>query len=1025
MLYAFGTCRVSTARLLLERDGAPVHIEPQVFELLCLLIECRGRAVSKDEIFERIWNNRAISDAVLTTRIRSLRLAIDDVGAKSHIRTVHRVGYEFLPTVTVHDEVLETGEPLPAHAGKAPRKPSDELRQAVVVAFQPRLAFDRPFDPERFERLVWTVRRELSERIDAHADDLLEGTEGTVYALIGAKVARDDDIARAADLALDFAGTASGGDAKLAVAIAKGRIVRAGATYRGTAMLRSIQAVGQARAGEVHVSPEIVNLMPTHAKMEEVPGGMARLVGLQTPSPELTASAPFVGRLVEVGLIESAVEAMIENKSGGCITLEGAAGVGKSRMANRAVTMVVEAGGFASHVFLRELSSDGVLHRNIFRGFPETAKDALAASSKHAPAAGRLLERILDGSIGREAVQHSNTVGAAITDLVRLVSERAPLLIVIEDAHWIDNESRELALELAAICAEMQAILLVTARPSSRDFLDEVAEQAQGDVVALSLAPLSGRQSFQLVQALAPELDEEDVDVLVQRAGGNPLFITRLVEAFRAKGQRSLDYVPGTIQSVVQVQFDQLSSVERDLLRKLSILGERFETAVAEVVYGDQALHATATPGFLRRSGKWSQFTHNLVRESIYATIPQYEQRRLHTEAAKALVAYDPLLAAEHAMRGDLEEAPAICVKVARDTFHFRRHGRSVALIEEATKLPCTPDQRAQLEIFLGSAAVDLGDEDKAMAHYADAVERAKSSLPAVFALVRMARLHTRHYRSDEANAALDRAAAWIAKDPGPGYLSSEISEARSTVAWANRQTELAIEEAERARDLSDHPHATGRALRTLGWAYFSSTRFRDAHQCGQACLDLIEEKQLRLVEPDVLAPALRFQWYHDPSEARLEDANRAVHRADVIGIRLARVQTRVVRMEIAWELEEWSLFDDDEKAVKAEILDADHLSLATMSFFLALRRGAPIANSARILDGNSNAFRPLDYVSDVPEADRSGRPTSPLERLWIDRIQGALAEPQNASEHSEQTENWREWANKRRALPSLTFSGS
>lgn len=157
MLYVFGTCRVSTARLLLERDGAPVHVEPQVFDLLCLLIECRGRAVTKDEIFERIWNNRAISDADLTTRIRSLRRAIDDVGGKSCIRTVHRVGYEFLPPVTVFDEALEKGEPLPALIGSASRKSSDELRPAVVIAFQPRLAFDRPFDSERFERLVLTV----------------------------------------------------------------------------------------------------------------------------------------------------------------------------------------------------------------------------------------------------------------------------------------------------------------------------------------------------------------------------------------------------------------------------------------------------------------------------------------------------------------------------------------------------------------------------------------------------------------------------------------------------------------------------------------------------------------------------------------------------------------------------------------------------------------------------------------------------------------------------------------------------
>lgn len=1017
MIYSFGTCRVNTARMLLERDGAPVHVEPQVFELLCLLIECRGRAVTKDEIFERIWENRAISDAVLTTRIRSLRRAIDDVGGASLIRTVHRIGYEFLPKVTVLEELASAEPHASSIADRQPRKVSEELRQAVVIAFQPRLALDRPFDPERLDRLVLTVYRQLAERIDTDGDELLEGTEGTIYALLGAKIARDNDIERAAGLALDFAGTASGGDAKLAVAIAKGKIARSGASYRGTAMLRSIQAVGLARSGEVYLSPEIVDQMPGHARMETAQEGMARLVGLQAPLPQVHSSTPFVGRLVEVGLIQSAVEAMIENKSGGCITLEGVAGVGKSRLANRAVDMVVDAGGYASHVFVRELSADGVLHRNVFKGFLEAARAATAAHSRIAPDAARVLDRILDGSIGRNAVQHTEKLGDAIISLLSRITEEVPILIVIEDAHWIDLESRDLALELAAICSQMQAILLVTSRPSSRDFLDEVAEQAQGDIVALSLAPLSGRQSAELIQTLAPELNEAETDLLVQRAGGNPLFITRLVEAYCAKGARSLEYVPGTIQSVVQVQFDQLNSSERDLLRQLSILGERFEIAVAETVYDDKALSLATTPGFLRRSGRWYQFTHNLVRESIYLTLPQHERRRLHTEAAKALVTYDPLLAAEHAMLGDLDQAASICVKVARDTFHFRRHGRSVALIEQATKLKCTPDQRAQLEIFLGSAAVDLGNEDKAMSHYENGVEWAQTSLPAVFALVRIARLHTRHYRSEEAHAALDQAAQWVAHDPGPGYLASEIAEARSVIAWINRQTAIAIEEGERACDLSDHPHATGRALKTLGWAYFSSARFQDADRCGQTCLDLIKEKNVRLIEPDILAPALRFRWYSDPSEARLEDANNAVHRAESIGIRLSRIQTRVVRMEIAWELEEWSLFEQDGEAVEAEILEADYLSFATMRFFQALRGDSGKPVPAVEPTARSFAFRPLELVSNLANSGRENQSASPLEQLWIARIKGEMQTAHLPETERDQSANWRNWASNKRVL--------
>lgn len=1010
MIYVFGTCRVNTARMLLERDGAPVHIEPQVFALLCFLIECRGRAVTKEEIFERIWQNRAISDAVLTTRIRSLRLAIDDVGGTSYVRTVHRVGYEFLPKVTVLDDPAETNDH--AQKPKEPRETAagDELRQAIVVAFQPRLAFDRAFDLERFERLVRTVHRQLTEHLDLDADDVIEGTEGTIYALLGAKIARGNDIERAASLALDFAGTASVGDARIAVAVARGKIARTGRTYRGTAMLRSIQAVGHARAGDVFLSPEIVELMPQHAQTEPVMDGMARLVGLKARQRALSTHLPFVGRVVEVGLIESAIGAMIQNRSGGCITLEGVAGVGKSRLASRAIDLVLDAGGVASNVYMREMIADGVLHRNLFKGFADAARTATAQLG-HSPDATRMLDRILDGSIGGLSVRHSPKLGEAIIALLDGIASEAPVLIVLEDAHWIDNESRELALQIAAACPNMQVILLITARPASHDFLERVAERAEGDIVALSLSPLSTRQSAELVHALAPDLDAAATDVLVRRANGNPLFITRLVDAFREHGSASFDYVPGTIQSVVQVQFDQLTKIERDLLRRLSVLGERFEIAVANTVYGDKALSLAMSPGFLRRSGQWYQFTHNLVRESIYATIPPPEQRRLHTEAAKALVPYDPLLAAEHAMRGDLEEAPAICVKVARDTFHFRRHGRSVALIEEAVKLPCTPDQRAQLEIFLGSAAVDLGEEEKAVAYYSDAVERAETSLPAVFALVRLARLHTRHYRSEEALAVLDRAADWVARDPGPGYLASEVAEARSVVAWINRQSTLAIEEGERARDLSDHPHATGRALRTLGWAFFSSARFDDAHRCGQACLNLIDEMRLRLVEPDVLAPALRFHWYSDPSSARLEDAHKAVHRAESIGIRLARVQTRVVRMEIAWELKEWTLFDQDAEAVAAEILEADHLSLATMRFFQILR--SEIA-PASLISPSSAAFRPLEVVLKLSDPEKAMQSASPIEQLWIARLAKQPLDQHLPDATSQQSGKWRTWANGR-----------
>ena len=1024
MIYAFGTCRVDTARRTLERDNAPVHVEPQVFDLLCFLIANRGRAVTKDEIFDRIWGGRAISEAVLTTRIRNLRKAIDDVGGESMVRTLYRVGYEFRARVHEIDgsDPDETERPrsFPGLVANSEPARAEELRQCVALSLQPRVPLDKPFDPEKLDRLVGSVRRKLHERLRPEDDAIAESADGSVFALLGVQVSRTDDLERAAELALDFAASASGGDSSLAIGIAQGDIARSHAGFRGAAMLLASQTASLASAGDVLITSEVSKHLKDRAETASHDSNVDRLIGLlSAPVPSYDGQS-FVGRLVEVGLIESAIQAMVEKGSGGCITLEGVAGVGKTRLAGRAVELLEAEGGLFSIVIARELSADGVLHRNILQGF-STEIDNLDDVLRHrAPRVREQVQSLVDGSIGRSGVTNSEELAQAIIETLQEVSRTRPLIIVIEDAHWLDEESRQLAVKLAGLCSEMQVILLITARGTARDFLDEVAVCARGDIIALSLSPLSARQSRALAKSIAPELSEDTVDDLVERAEGNPLFLTRLLEAFRARGASSFDQVPATIQTVVQVQFDELPAQTRDGLRRCSVLGERFEKIVAETVFGQEVAATAATPGFLREAGAWLQFTHNLVRESVYGTLPQSERRKLHTEAASALVAHDPLLAAEHAMRGDLSVAPGICVKVARDTFHFRRHGRSVALIEEATRLDCTPDQRAQLEIFLGSAAVDLGNEDAAMAHYQNAAMRAESAVPAVFALVRIARLHCRHYRLELATAALDEATGWAEAQSGPGYLKAEIAEMRSVVAWIDRRSQEAIEQGMIAVETSDHPHSSGRALKSLGWAYFSEGRFEDARRCGDECTALVKDKHLRLVEPDVLAPNLRFRWYADPSTDRMEEANAVVFRSEQIGFRLPRVQTRVVRMEIAWELQEWKTFEEDEAVIGTEIVPADRLSLSTFYFFLSLaqiERGCKPPDPPPMREADlSGAFIPAKWIEmgkTLPASFADARATT-LETLWLWRL-GYLDLPLSslAPIARDQTANWRQWSTK------------
>ena len=94
MIYRFDDFELDTALIELRERGEAIAIEPQVFALLCFLIENRERVVTKEEIIQQIWSGRIVSDSALSSRIKSARRALcDDGNAQSVIRTVHGVGY--------------------------------------------------------------------------------------------------------------------------------------------------------------------------------------------------------------------------------------------------------------------------------------------------------------------------------------------------------------------------------------------------------------------------------------------------------------------------------------------------------------------------------------------------------------------------------------------------------------------------------------------------------------------------------------------------------------------------------------------------------------------------------------------------------------------------------------------------------------------------------------------------------------------------------------------------------------------
>lgn len=100
MIYRFEDFELDPARFELRASGVPIATEPQVLSLLLLLVSNPDRFVSKDEIIEKIWNNRIVSEAAVAARVKSARKALRDDGKQQRLlRTLHGKGFRFVGEV--------------------------------------------------------------------------------------------------------------------------------------------------------------------------------------------------------------------------------------------------------------------------------------------------------------------------------------------------------------------------------------------------------------------------------------------------------------------------------------------------------------------------------------------------------------------------------------------------------------------------------------------------------------------------------------------------------------------------------------------------------------------------------------------------------------------------------------------------------------------------------------------------------------------------------------------------------------
>ncbi len=145
MIYRFGRFELDLAKVELRASGEPCPLEPQVFALLAFLVEHRERLVSRDEILEKVWDGRVVTDSAVASRVKSARKVLGDDGkAQRFIRTIHGQGFRFVADVHVERDdprllgTTDIGPEDPAQAQIPGTDTDSRLRPSIaVLPFRP------------------------------------------------------------------------------------------------------------------------------------------------------------------------------------------------------------------------------------------------------------------------------------------------------------------------------------------------------------------------------------------------------------------------------------------------------------------------------------------------------------------------------------------------------------------------------------------------------------------------------------------------------------------------------------------------------------------------------------------------------------------------------------------------------------------------------------------------------------------------------------------------------------------------
>jgi len=518
-----------------------------------------------------------------------------------------------------------------------------ELRPTVAL-FLRFAGIDYDVDPDAQAKLdiyLQAVQRILT-RYDSYLMQLTIGDKGShFYVSFGAPLAHEDDAIRALAAALELRDLQMDFISEVQIGVSQG-LTRTGAcggmfrrTYStiGDAVNMAARLMQNASAGQVLVNQNVrkatldnftwEELPPLLVKGKSLPVTVLRLIdvqerhGIRLHEPKY--ALPMVGRAAELALIERKLDLALRGH-GQIVGITAEAGMGKSRLLAEVIRLARGRNvlGYGGECQSYGTSTSYLVWQDIWRGFFNldpawSIVEQIASLEGHLtqidpslllrlPLLGAVLNlQIPDNELTRsfDAKLRKESLESLLVDCLRRQAHAMPILLVLEDCHWLDPLSHDLLEVISRSIADLPVLIVMAYRPPQLDIRMAPRVRQLLYFTEISLTDLPAEEIEQLVKfklsqiyGETAELPKALIERISVRAEGNPFYIEELlnylhdrnIDPQQPEALAQID-LPDSLYSLILSRIDQLTENQKTVLKVASVIGRWFRASMLWGVY--------------------------------------------------------------------------------------------------------------------------------------------------------------------------------------------------------------------------------------------------------------------------------------------------------------------------------------------------------------------------------------------------------------------------------------------------------